>query len=39
MQKVLSLIAEADDFVAVYLDDIDAIVFSQSLETHLEHLS
>ena len=37
MQKVLSgLMAEAEDFVAVYLDDV--IVFSQSLQAHLEHL-
>jgi len=36
MQKVLSLIAKEDDFVAVCLYDV--IVFSPSLETHLEHL-
>ena len=37
MQKVLpKLVTETDDFVAVYLDDV--IVFSQSLDAHLEHL-
>jgi len=36
IQKVLSLIAEAGDFVAFYLDVV--IVFSQSLEALLEHL-
>jgi len=29
-------VTEADSFVAVYFDDV--IVFSQSLDTHLEHL-
>ena len=38
IQKVLSrLMTGPDDFVAVYLDD--AIVFSQSLQAHLEHLT
>ena len=38
MQKVLSkLITGPEDFVAVYLDDV--IVFSQSLQAHLEHLT
>ena len=37
MQRVLSkLVMETDDFVAIYLDDV--IVFSQSLDAHLEHL-
>jgi len=36
VQKVLSPISEVDDFVAVYMDNF--IVFSQSLETNLEHL-
>ena len=37
MQRVLSkLVTETDDFVTVYLDD--DIVFSQSLDAHLEHL-
>ena len=38
MQKVLSrLMTGPEDFVAVYLDDV--IVFSQSLQAHLEHLT
>ena len=38
MQKVLArLMTGPEDFVAVYLDDV--IVFSQSLQAHLEHLT
>ena len=38
MQKVLArLMTGPKDFVAVYLDDV--IVFSQSLQAHLEHLT
>ena len=38
MQKVLSrLMTGPEDFVVVYLDDV--IMFSQSLEAHLEHLT
>ena len=38
LQKVLSrLMTGPEDFVAVYLDDV--IMFSQSLEAHLEHQS
>ena len=38
MQKVLArLMMGSEDFVAVYLDDV--IVFSQSLQAHLEHLT